>query len=125
VELIYARWLGWGTALALATLAMTFLLYVLGIGEPLVPPERLPQLWQLPAREFLEHTGAPVGWGWVAHLGWSDYRNLVGVAMLCLVTALCYLRLLIHRGDRVFTALVLAQVLVLAAAASGLLAAGH
>lgn len=125
MELIYARWLGRGTALALATLATTFLLYVLGIGEPLVPPERLPQLWQLPAHEFLARTGAPVGWGWLAHLGWSDYRNVVGVAMLCLVTAVCYLRMLIHQGDRVFTVLVLSQVLVLAAAASGLLAAGH
>lgn len=125
MELIYARWLGWGTAAALATLAATFVLYIAGIGEPLVPPERLPELWQLPASEFLARTGAPAGWRWLARLGRSDYLNMLGVAMLCLVTLVCYLRVLFHGRDKVFGALVLAQVVVLAAAASGLLAAGH
>ena len=125
MELIYARWQGWCTAISLATLAGAFLAYLAGAGEPLVPLERLAGLWHLPADEFVAATGAPVGWGWLARLGRSDYLNMLGVAMLCLVTAVCYLRIVVYRGGRMVRLLAIAQVLVLLAAASGLFAAGH
>jgi hypothetical protein len=50
VELIYARWLGWCSRVALAVLIGSFLLYLSG-AEPLVPLERLPDLWRLPVGE--------------------------------------------------------------------------
>jgi hypothetical protein len=125
VELIYARWLAAGTRAALATLVATFLAYLCGFAEPLVPHPRLPALWHLPVGDFRAATGAPAGWEWLAHLGWSDYTNMIGVAMLCLVSLVCYLRMLFWRGEALLRALALAQVLVLVAAASGRLPGAH
>lgn len=128
MELIYARWANWSARIALAVLVGSFLLYIFGASEPLVPLERLPALWGLPVEQYLATTGAPAGWSWVAQLGWSDYANMLGVALLCLVTVLCYLRVVpgfFSAGETALAALGLAQVLVLLAAASGLLAAGH
>jgi hypothetical protein len=125
VELTYARWLAWCTGISLAALALAFLLYLLRIAEPLVPLEQLPALWSLPVEQFLAATGAPAGWGWLAQAGRGDYLNVVGVAMLCGVTLVCYARILVRPGDRVTRALALAQMVVLLAAASGLLAGGH
>ncbi|HEX2199347.1 MAG TPA: hypothetical protein VHG88_12130 [Burkholderiales bacterium] len=127
MELIYARWLGWCSRVALAVLTGSFLLYVFG-AEPLVPLEQLPALWRLPVGEYVAATGAPTGWGWVYRLGFGDYANMLGVALLCLVTAVCYLRVLPNffgNGERALGVLALLQVIVLVAAASGLFAAGH
>jgi membrane-associated PAP2 superfamily phosphatase len=127
MELIYARWLGWCTRIALLVLAGSFLFYVFG-AQPLVPLEHLPALWRLPVDDFLAASGAPTGWGWVLRLGFGDYANMLGVAMLCLVTAVCYLRVVpvfFRSGERALGVLALLQVAVLLAAASGLFAAGH
>jgi hypothetical protein len=128
MELIYAHWANWSARIALAVLVGSFVLYLFGASEPLVPLARLPALWGLPVEQYLAATGAPAGWEWLARLGWSDYANMLGVALLCLVTLLCYLRVipaLLRGGETALGVLALAQVLVLLVAASGLLAAGH
>jgi hypothetical protein len=109
-------------------LAVCFLLYVLEVIEPLVPLQRLPQLWTLPVDRYLAQTGAPTGWGWLRLLGKGDYLNFAGIAMLALTTVVCYARVavaLAARGERLQAGFAIAQVLVLLAAASGWLAAGH
>lgn len=128
MELIYARWLGWCTRVALTALVATFFLYVLGLAEPLIPLERLPAVWSLPVDRFVLATGAPTGWGWLALAGRGDYANFIGFGMLGLVTVLCYLRVLpvlARRGERALALLAAAQIVVLLVAASGLLAGGH
>jgi hypothetical protein len=128
MELTYARWLAWCTGIALSALALAFLAYLFQLSEPLIALERLPQVWELPVDRFREATGGPAGWGWVRFAARSDYTNLIGVSMLGLVTVVCYLRvlpLLLRRGERTLALLAGAQILVLLAAASGLLAAGH
>jgi hypothetical protein len=124
----YARWLDAGTRAGFALLVAGFLAYLFGLFEPLVPPQELVSLWQLPLRDYLAATGAPVGWGWLGLLDRSDYFNLAGIALLALVTPVCYagvIPALLARGERVAALLALVQVLVLLAAASGLLAGGH
>jgi hypothetical protein len=125
---LYARWLDWSTRVSLAVLIAAFVAYAGGLLAPAVAVDDLPRLWVLPVERYLEATGAPSGWGWVAMLAQGDYLNLVGVALLGLVTVLCYLRvlpLLLGRGDRLQAAFAVAQVVVLLLAASGLLAGGH
>lgn len=125
---MYARWAGWGTRIGLALLVCTFAVYVLALLEPLVPVERLPALWALPAERYLALTGAPTGWGWLTSLGRADYLNLLGIALLACVTMLCYARLLVsflRQRDRLQSALVALQIVVLLAAASGLLDRAH
>jgi len=125
---VYARWLDWSTRVSLAVLIAAFLAYAVGPLAPAVAVDDLPRLWVLPVERYLEATGVPSGWGWVAMLAKGDYLNLVGVALLGFVTVLCYLRvlpLLLTRGERLQAAFAVAQVAVLLLAASGLLAGGH
>ncbi|MGQ0545437.1 MAG: hypothetical protein ACT4P3_08920 [Betaproteobacteria bacterium] len=125
---LYARWLDWGTRIALAVLAATFLAYVLGFSPAALPLAEVPRFWTLPLDRYLALSGWPVGWGWLRLLDKGEYQNLAGVALLGLVTVVCYLRVLpalLARGQRLQAALAAAQVLVLLAAASGLFAGGH
>lgn len=91
---VYARWLDIGTRIGFAVLILTFALYVLGIVEPLVPPQELARLWTLPVDRYVAATGAPTGWGWLSFLGKGDYLNIVGVALLATITIVCYARIL-------------------------------
>ena len=125
---IYARWLDWGTRIALAALVGAFLAYVTGALAPGVAVADLPRLWRLPVESYLAATAAPSGWGWVGLLGHGDYLNFLGIALLGLVTVAGYLRAvpaLLARGERLQAGFAIAQVIVLLVAASGLLAGGH
>ncbi len=125
---IYARWLDWGTRLSLAVLIAAFLAYVLGFTPAALPLAEVPRFWALPLERYLALSGGATGWGWLAMLDQGEYQNLIGVASLGLVTVVCYLRVLplfLARGARLEAAIVVAQVLVLLLAASGLLAGGH
>lgn len=125
---VYARWLDWGTRLSLAVLVAAFLAYVFGLTPAALPLDEMPRFWRLPLERYLALSGSPTGWGWVAMLDKGEYQNLVGVALLGLVTVVCYLRVLpvlLARRERLQAAIVAAQVLVLLLAASGLLAGGH
>ena len=124
----YARWLDWGTKAALVVSLVTLSVYLSGLVAPWVPLEKLPELWSLPVAQFLERTGAPTGWGWLRLAGYSDYLNYLGIALFAVVSAPCLLRAIpcfLRRGERLQAALAAAQVLVLAAAASGVFAGGR
>jgi hypothetical protein len=128
MELTYARWLAWGTRASLTVLVACFLAYALLLVEPLVPLQELIRLWTLPVDAYLAASGAPTGWHWLRVVGKGDYLNLVGIAMVALVTLICYVRvvpLLIRSGERLYAGLAVLQILVLVAAASGVLAGGH
>jgi hypothetical protein len=124
----YANWLEAGSRLGLALLVITFLVYVFDVWEPHVPIEHLPQLWSLPAHEFRAATDGPHGWEWLLLLGRGDYLTYVGVAVLALASIVCYLRIapaLAALGERLYTAIALAQIVVLVLAASGVLSGAH
>jgi hypothetical protein len=128
VQQLYARWLDGATRMAFAAVLLAFLTYVTGVLPPFVPLDALPALWGLPVDEYLQKTGDLPGWGWLRLLGFSDHLSLASVALIGLVTLLCYLRilpLLLRLGERLQAVLVLAQILVLLTAASGLLAGRH
>ncbi|HOW49794.1 MAG TPA: hypothetical protein P5163_16395 [Rubrivivax sp.] len=127
-QLRYARLLDWGTRVGLVLLIVSFVAYVLGLAEAHVPPERLPQIWQHPVGRYLELTGSPTGWGWLALVHRGDIAGLVGIAVLAGCSVLCLLALVpmyLRRGDRAYAALCVAEAAVVVLAASGVLAAGH
>jgi len=127
-QLRYARWLEWGTRVGFVVLVVVFVVYVLGLVEPRVPPERLPELWTLPLPAFLAATGLPTGWGWLALAGHGDMANLAGIALLVgcsLPPLLALLPAFARRRDGVYVGLAAAQIVVLLLAASGVLTAGH
>ena len=128
MELIYARWLGWCTRAALTILIASFAAYALGLLEPLVPLQCLPEVWALPLERFLAATGAPTRWDWLGFALKGDYANFLGIAMLGMVSVVCYLRVLaplVRAKERALAGLAALQIAVLVAAASGLLSGGH
>lgn len=127
IEATYARWLDVAARAGFGVSLCAFLLYVSGALQPYVPLQQLPRLWGLPVARFLEATGAPAGWGWLGLIARADYLNLAAVALFGLVTLACYLRIipmLLRSGERLQAAIAVAQVVVLAAAASGLFTGG-
>ena len=119
---LYARWLDAATKVGFAISAVAFLLYVAHVLPANVPVPQLIRYWALPVHRFIEVTGAPTGWAWLAELRYGDTLNLAAVALLALVTPACYARLLpalIAERDWLQAALAAAQLAVLLAAASG------
>lgn len=127
-RLAYARCLDWGTRIGLGVLAAAFFSYAFGLVEPVVPLQELATVWSLPLERYLAITGAPTGWGWLASLRKGESLCLLGIALLALVTVVCYLRNAISAlgsGERLQAGIALVQVLVLLLAASGVLTGGH
>jgi hypothetical protein len=117
---VYARWLDWGTRIALALLVGSFLLYAFAIVDPHLPYAELPKLWGFPVDRFVAASGAPTGWGWLQLLHKSDYLIFVAVAMLGLITVVCYARLvpiLLREKEPWRAAIAMAQIVVLLGAA--------
>lgn len=125
---MYARWLDAGTRLGFIALIATFCVYASGLADPHIAFADLPRYWSLPIGQYLAATGGPVGWGWLGLAGRGDYMNFIGVAFLAGVTMACYLRILpglAARRDWAFAAIAALELVVLVAAASGLVAGGH
>ena len=110
---VYARWLDLGTRIAFVVLIVSFLVYLMGVLDPLVPVQELPRLWTLPVDRYVAATGAPTGWGWLGFLGRGDYLNITGVALLATVTIACYARIvpLLPRVQAVLAAIQIAVLL--------------
>jgi nitrate reductase gamma subunit len=127
-QLLYARWLEWGTRLGLVALVALFAAYASGLLPPQVPLDQLPNLWNQPVDAYLRATGAPSGWQWVHRLGQGDVANLLGIAIMAGCSVLCLLALLplaLRRGDRLLAALCLAEAAVVVLAASGVIGSAH
>lgn len=125
---VYARWLVAGVVAGFVALAASFAIYVTGVLPPSIPPEKLPEVWGLPYRQYVAATGAPTGWSWLRRLGQGDLLNFAGVAILCLTTIACYARMLpfyLAARSRALAWLCLAEIAVLVAAASGLPYTNH
>ena len=88
---LYARIVYHMNHLGLIVLVVGFALYLTGMLSPHVPLEDLPQYWSLPLDQYLEETGAPIGWQWISELGYGDAAPLLGVAVLASITIICYL----------------------------------
>lgn len=126
-QLRYARLLDWGTRVGLVVLVASFAAYVAGLMEAHVPLARLPEVWGHPVGRYLALTGTPTGWGWLALIHKGDVAGLTGIVILSGCSLACLLALVplyLRRGDRTFAVLCLAEVAVVALAASGWLAGG-
>ncbi|HLP99363.1 MAG TPA: hypothetical protein VK149_13065 [Sideroxyarcus sp.] len=124
----YATWLSWGSRSGLAILVVTFLAYVLGWLPAKIPLDQMPNVWTLPTHDYLQQTGAPTGWHWLALVGEGDFAGLLGIAWLSGCSLLCLLAVMpvyAKRKDWIFVGLCIVALLVQLLAASGMLTAGH
>jgi hypothetical protein len=124
----YAFLLDWSTRLGVLLLLLGFAAYVFGILTPLVPLDQLPGLWSLPLDVYLQRTGTPTGWGWLALANRGDVSNLLGIALLAgssIVPLTGMLLLYAKRKDTVYAVICALVLTVLLLAASGWLTGGH
>lgn len=127
-QVLYARLLNKGMLVGLLILFITFAIYVFGIMEPYTPLDKVSEAWSMNVHSYLEHKNIPNGWGWVAMMGYADFLNFLGIAILAGITILCYAAIvptLLKSGDKVYALLAALEVIVLAGAASGFIAVGH
>jgi hypothetical protein len=135
-QILYAKILEIGMSLGLGILLVTFALYIFGIVAPCVPVEELPNYWVMNVDDYVEatnndhlHHEHPItGWSWLSVLGKGDYLNFLGIAVLSTVTIICFLGItptLLRKKDRIYAAMALLEVAILALAASGILVVGH
>jgi len=126
-QITYANMLFYGAWSGLGLMVATYLLYVSGIITPHVPLKEIPLLWSQPVHTYLEIGNVPHGWGWVALIGKGDFLNFVGIVVLAAMTLVCYIPLipsLLKRGEKGMALMALAEIIVLALAASGLVNGG-
>ncbi len=126
-QLAYARILDLGWKLGFVLMLVFFGLYVSGILPSHVSMADLTRYWVLPADQYLHAVNGPTGWHWLDLVHKGDYINFIGIAVLAGVTLVCYIRVLplfLKKGDKVYSAIVIAEILILILAASGILGGG-
>ena len=114
--------------LGLACLFISFALYVFGVMDPHIPLAELSGHWTKNVYEYLADAEIEAGWGWVKMLGHGDFINFIGIAILAGATIPCYLAILLplfKKKDTICAVLAFLEVVVLVAAASGIIAVGH
>jgi hypothetical protein len=127
-QILYAKILEWGMYSGLLILFITFGLYTLGIMDPYIPMDKISNYWSMNVHDYLEHAGIKDGWGWVGMIKYGDFVNFIGIAILAGVTIICYAAIvptLLKNKDIVYAILAVLEVVILSAAASGILAVGH
>jgi hypothetical protein len=127
-QLLYARILERGMYLGLLILFITYALYVFGIMDPYIPLDKISDYWSMNVHDYLEHAEIKNGWAWLGMLKYGDFINFIGIALLAGVTIICYAAIiptLLKSKDTVYAVLAVIEVIILSAAASGILAVGH
>jgi hypothetical protein len=127
-QILYARILEKGMYLGLLILFITYALYVFGIMDPYIPLDKISDYWSMNVHDYLEHAEIKNGWAWLGMLKYGDFINFIGVALLAGVTIICYAAIvptLLKNKDTVYAILAVIEVIILGAAASGILAVGH
>lgn len=126
-QVLYSKILNRGMLIGLIGLAITFLIYATGLIDPLIPREEVAKYWVMPVHEYLSQSGIEAGWAWLGNINYSDMLNFVPIAFLSLLTIFCYISILpalIRKKDKAFIFIVIAEIVVLSVAASGILGSG-
>ncbi len=126
-QILYAKWLDVGMKAGFVGLVISYIFYIMGIIPPLVSLEQLPTVWNLPVSEYIAATNAPAGHHWYAYLTKGDYLNFAGIAVLSGITILAYTRILpilFAKKDFVYFGIAITEIVILSAAASGLITGG-
>ena len=126
-QMTYATILNIGMFIGLALIAITFVIYMLGILPSFISPHEIPKYWSMASKDFIHTFQAPTGWGWVSFVSKGDYLNFVGIALLAGLTVFCYLAILpilMRKKDTPYVIIAIIEVAVLVLAASGILKSG-
>lgn len=126
-QIVYSNMLFYGCWGSLALMAVTYLLYVLGVLTPHVPLDTVTQLWSQPVKTYLTQGNVPTGWGWFKLIGQGDFINFTGIVLLAGMTILCYIPLVgayFKKKEPIFAVIAILEIVVLLVAASGVVGSG-
>jgi hypothetical protein len=126
-QLVYAGILEKGMYMGLAILLVTYALYVFGFISPYIPLEKVPDYWSMEVNDYLHEAQIEAGWAWLGMVQYGDFLNFVGIAILALVTIICFISvvpILLKSGDKVYATLAIVEAIILSIAASGILGTG-
>ncbi|MFO7970576.1 MAG: hypothetical protein R6U40_02360, partial [Desulfobacterales bacterium] len=101
---------------------------VFGIMDPYIPLNKISNYWSMSVYDYLEYAGIKDGWAWVGMIAYGDFVNFIGIVILAGVTIMCYAAIvptLLKNKDMIYAILAVLEVVILSAAASGILAVGH
>lgn len=127
VQILYARILEKGMFLGLALLLITFAIYAFGIMKPYIALSDVSRYWSYSVTDYLHMAHVKPGWAWTGMLGYGDFINFIGIAILAGTTVICYLSIipmLWRSKDKIYAILALLEAVILTIAASGLLGSG-
>lgn len=126
-QIVYADLLFKGAWFGIFLMIVTYAIYLSGVLDPHVALKTVVSNWDKGVDEYLHITHSPQGWGWVGLLGTGDFLNYLGLALLALMTIVCYFILMIgysRRKDWIYCVFSALEILVLLTAASGILGSG-
>lgn len=121
-QTLFGKTLGILALIALLSIFISFVLYSLGVPEPIVEPEKTEKLWHLSAGEYNERTDSPKAWQALGKLPASDAVMELALMLvsLSIVVALAALLLLtIRQRDLTYTGITAALIFLIILAAAG------
>jgi hypothetical protein len=126
-QVVYANLLEKGMLLGLVLVLLTYGIYVLGLMKPLVSMESITKNWTMNVHDYLAQCGIKPGWAWLSLVGYGDFLNFIGIALLAGITMICFLAIipvLWKENDRLYAFFAFLEAVILGVAASGILGAG-
>lgn len=123
-QIIYAGILKRGMLIGFVLVITTFALYILGIIEPYVPLGDFSIYCGQDAKSYMAEHNIGSGWNWIHLAGYGDFINYIGIVIFTGITIVCYVSIvprLLRKRDWILTAIVIAEVVLLITASSGLL----
>lgn len=127
-QLFYATVLNRLTLFGFAVLVVAFLIYILGILSPYVSKAEVLQYWTQSSHHYMESANIQAGWGWLSKIGYGDFLVYLPIVFLAAITIVCYAGVLfkfLKAKENVLVVIATLEIIVLLAAASGFLKAGH
>ena len=127
-QLFYAKVLNRLTLFGFAVLVLAFFIYILRILPVHVPFDQIPQYWSQSSHQYMQTANIHPGWAWATQLYYGDFLVYLPIAILAGVTIVCYIGVLfkfIKSKENVLVVIAILEIVVLLAAASGFLKAGH
>ena len=126
-QLFYANLLNRMTLFGFAILLVAFVIYISGILSPFVPMDQVIQYWSQSSHHYLEATKINPGWSWVGNLSYGDFLVNLPIAILAGVTVICFIGVIpkfLKTKEYILVVIAILEILVLCAAASGILKTG-
>ena len=126
-QLFYATVLNRLTLFGFAVLVVAFFIYVLGILSPYVPMGDVLQYWTQSSHHYLQSANIQPGWAWVSKIGYGDFLVYIPITILAGATIVCYAGVVfkfLKEKETILVVIAVLEIVVLLAAASGLLKAG-